>query len=135
VVIFLSVTCMLLIAFTEVMARSYRRQLRARRDVTDRVLAKTQEIAAQHEVYRQEYLDMAANSLQQYEDLSAHLEASYADALTCAEQRWGGQLSAIQREYDASLARMRTQQSTALARLQRRMPQPEVLRLHGDQRL
>ena len=64
-----------------------------------------------------------------------HLETSYANSLACAEQRWGRQVTAIQRDYDASLERMRTQQSTALTRLQRRMTQPQVLRLHGDQRL
>jgi len=135
VVIFLSVTCVLLAGFTVVMARYYRRRLRIRRDVTDRVLAQTRQIAAQHEVYCQEYQAMTTERQQQYRELSTRLEASYTDALARAEQRWSRQLSAVQHDYDASLSRLRAQQSTALARLQRQLPQPEVLRLHGDQPL
>ena len=134
-IIFLSATCVLLLVLIAVMTRSHRRQLRAQRAVTEQALAQMQQIQRQQATLGQDYRDLTAEHRRQYADLGARLEASYADTLSCSEQRWGRQVTEIQQEYDASVARLRVQQSLALARLQRRMPQPQALRLHGDQLL
>ncbi|MFC1411779.1 hypothetical protein ACEZCY_21215 [Streptacidiphilus sp. N1-12] len=127
-VAFLSVTCLLLLALTQLMGLSHRRRLRARREEILRLLAANRRIVAQCEAEREA-------ERRRYEELSARQRASHAEALNCAEQRWDRLLAEIQGDFIATLRRVRLRQSTALARLQRGLPQPEVLRLHGTQRL
>jgi hypothetical protein len=83
--------------------------------------------------YRWRHEAMAAEHHVLYAQTLVSLDAA-TDALAAAEAEWRQSLERIQRDYDDSLERLRIRQATALARLQVRLPQPDALRLHGDEK-